>query len=265
MEKHNLNKFYIGELYIEHNYEKLLSIHEAQPILEKIALEDNGAILLKKDTKIDKGIRSKYYIFLTIFYRNKNELICLHNSKVYKNEYNIKRIVPLENLLPKVSYNMPKELSIKDTLRIFNSLFKKKTIFNKILYNDEPIPLNKLYVGDLKFYDGVLKNREKNYKNIEEKYMLFSNGANPVYYIGHKSNDEFIQYITFKCLLLKHNNELLNLHNNHIYPEFKYKKAPLISYYQNTVPFTEILYDKDIKYKKTEITIPKALKLYNKK
>ncbi|MBQ7141195.1 MAG: hypothetical protein IJO32_06815 [Bacilli bacterium] len=266
MTKYDLDNFYIGELHIPQVLDNVSNFKQnPKEMLTKIDLEQSGALplILEKPNTWNSSI--KYDSFLTIFYRNKNGYVCLHNGNLYNNSKYINNLVSLKKLLPKTAYNISEDLSIKEGLKIFKSLFKKNTIFNKPLYNNDKFPLNKFYVGKLKFCYGLSNDKQRIYYDVPQKYMLFNNGAKIMYYHGLHGGTEYLEYdyLALNCLLLKHKNKLLNLHNNQIYPEFSFKNCNN-SYYQNLLPYTEYLENNDIKYNKEEISIPKALKLYKK-
>jgi len=284
-EKHVLKNFYVGELYISTgingpllspNKEKTKENRIKYDIQNKIIM--NGAIDINKHFYLntDDGFRW-YKGFLTIFYRQGNNYICLHNGNTYglTGEDFCENLFRLDNLLPKISYTCPKEISTKRALVMFEQLFNKNYSYKtEKFYNNESYKLDDFYVGSLAFcyqYKSFDERISKNI-NLPQKYILSKSDAHLSFITGSSDDEKEIEYdhLHFNTLFLKRKRGLYNLHNFQIYNSGILEKKhflehkPNESYYDWMVPFIEVLEEKEIKYNSDNITIPKALKLYRK-
>lgn len=284
-EKHDIKNFYVGELYISTGINgPLLSSNKEitkenrikYDIQRKIIM--NGAIDINKHfcLNTDNGFRW-YKGFLTIFYRQDNNYICLHNGNYYRltGEDFCENLFRLDKLLPKISYNCPKEISTRRALIMFEQLFDKNYEYQtEKFYNNQSYKLDDFYVGCLAFCYNCKSLDERRTKNINlpQKYILSKSDAHLSFITGCSDDENEIEYdhLHFDTLFLKRKKGLYNLHNFQIYNSGILEKKhflehkPNESYYDWMVPFAEVLEEKKLEYNSDNITIPKALKLYRK-
>ena len=285
IEKHVLKNLYVGELYISTGINgPLLSPNKEITKENKVKydIKDktimNGAIDINKHFYLntDNGLRW-YNGLLTIFCRQNNNYICLHNGNSYRltGEDFCENLFRLDNLLPKISYNCPKEISTKRALVMFEQLFNKNYSYKtEKFYNNESYKLDDFYVGSLAFCYQYKSFGERITKNIDtpQHYILSKSDAHLSFITGCSDDENEIEYdhLHFSTLFLKRKKGLYNLHNFQIYNSGILEKKhflehkPNESYYDWMVPFIEVLEEKKIEYNSDNITIPKALKLYRK-
>lgn len=288
-QKYDVKNFYVGELYISTGLNvsgSLLSSNKKITKENSIKYDiqnktmSNGAININDSfhLSIDNGLRW-YNGYLTIFYRQNNNYICLHNGNLYRlnGEDFCENLFRLDKLLPKISYNCPKEISNKGALKIFGQLFNKNYEYKtEKFYTCGSYKLDDFYVGSLAFCHKCTfpELRERRIKNINtpQHYILNKSDASLSYITGCFPDENNVEYdhLHFNTLFLKQKKGLYNLHDFEIYnygileKEHFYNHKPNESYYDWMVPFREILEEKKIKYNSDNITIPKALKLYRK-
>lgn len=286
-QKYDIKNFYVGELYISTGINRPLLLSPNTEITKENRIKYdiqnkttmNGAIDINNHfhQSKDNGLRW-YNGYLTIFYKQNNNYVCLHNGNTYRlaGEDFCENLFRLDKLLPKISYNCPKEISNKGALKIFGQLFDKNYDYKtEKFYTSESYKLDDFYVGSLAFCYKCTSPEpgERNSKNIDipQHYILNKSDASLSYITGC-SDKNYIEYdhLHFYTLFLKQKKGLYNLHNFDIYSsgilekEHFYNHKPNESYYDWMVPFREILEEKKIKYNSDNITIPKALKLYRK-
>ena len=286
--EYDIKNFYVGELYISTGLNGPLLSPNIEITKEnriKYNIQNtttmNGAIDINNHfhQSKDNGLRW-YKGYLTIFYKiNNNNYICLHNRNIYglTGEDFCENLFRLDSLLPKVSYNCPKEISNKDALRIFEQLFDKNYKFKtEKFYTSESYKLDDFYVGSLVFCHKCtsLELGERMSKNINtpQHYILNKSAAYLSWITGCSDDENNIEYdhLHFYTLFLKRKKGLYNLHNFEIYNSGVLKQEhfrnykPNESYYDWMVPFREAIEEKKVKYNSDTITIPKALKLYRK-
>jgi len=284
-EKHNIKNFYVGNLYISTGTNGPLLAPKKEITKENKIKYDiqnktimNGAIDINDHFHLNHGNGLRWYNgFLTIFYRQNNNYICLHNGNSYRltGEDFCENLFRLDNLLPKISYNCPKEISTKRALIMFEQLFNKNYNYQtEKFYTKELYKLDDFYVGSLAFCHQRRNLEERMTKNIDtpQNYILSKSDAYLSYITGCSDDENEIEYdhLHFYTLFLKRKKGLYNLHNFQIYnsgileKKHFYEYKPDESYYEWMVPFVEVLEEKKIEYNSDNITIPKALKLYRK-
>ncbi len=286
-QKYDIKNFYVGELYISTGINRPVLSTKKEITNENRIKYDiqnkttmNGAIDIKDHFYLSKDNGLRWYNgYLTIFYKQNDNYICLHNGNTYRltGEDFCENLFRLDNLLPKVSYNCPKEISNKDALRMFAQLFNEDYEYKtEKFYTCEPYKLDDFYVGNLAFCHKCTSPEigERMSKNINtpQHYILNKSDASLSYITGCFPDENNVEYdhLHFNTLFLKQKKGLYNLHDFEIYnsgileKEHFHNYKPNESYYDWMVPFREVLEEKNIKYKSNEITIPKALKLYRK-
>ena len=121
MKKYNIENFYIGELCLSREFGNLLvrtalSEEEKSQIEIRLITKCNGAIEI--NNYIDWSARRNYVSLFTLFYKENEQYICLHNNNVYSTNGfdHCQNLIPLSTVLPKVSSTIPNELSINFVL-----------------------------------------------------------------------------------------------------------------------------------------------------
>jgi len=284
-QKYDIKNFYVGELYISTKINRPLLLPKKEiseenkikyDVQNKIIM--NGAIDINTHFHTSKYGMRYYKSFLTIFYRQGNNCICLHNGNSYRvcGEDFRENLFRLDSLLPKISYNYPKEISIKSALRMFEQLFDKNYLYKtEKFYTCEPYKLDDFYVGSLAFCyrSNSLDLKERRTKNVNlPQYYILNKSDASLSYITGCSDDNNVEYdhLHFNTLFLNRKKGLYNLHNFQIYnsgvldKEHFHNYKPNESYYDFMVPYREVLEKNNVKHDSDIITIPKALKLYRK-
>ena len=237
----------------------------------------NGAIRTNTNFYSNWNNDLRFYEgLLTIFYRHKHRYISLHNGKQYYllGEDYCKNLVPLRSVLPKVSYEVPKYISAKQGVKLFDRLFNKDSSYSLgSLYNKDLHNLADFYIGNLAFCHKVLSHDTGVSKNIhiEQRYLLQRSDAGLVYITSKESQDKEYDYLHYNCLFLKQRNGwLYNTHNFELYTTGILEQKHVYDcevgndYFDWMTSLKEIIEEKNISYKSNQITIPKALKLYRK-
>lgn len=287
MKKYNIENFYVGELYLSYENNGIWnkSMEQKYVYNEISYLKSSGAIdfedgifkkIISNNDRIFKGV-------LTIFYKkNDNEYTCILNGNTYTLNGNnfCKNLVPISSLLPKVSYNTQKELTISQALKLFKYLFT--TNYSKTAYNNDKYNINEFYIGNLNLVESLRKkdaySNIKKYYNLPEQKILYKSDAKIVSYSGSYKKDtltndepDFYDYVTMECVFKTlENNSMYNIHNFQIYENGISKKEHMltvddgVSYYDYMMPFSQYLDENKIIYKEKEISIPKVLKIYRK-
>lgn len=289
--KYDIKNFYVGELYISTGLNGPLLSPNIEITKEnriKYNIQNtttmNGAIDINNHFLLSKYNGLRWYKgYLTIFYKiNNNNYICLHNRNIYglTGEDFCENLFRLDRLLPKISYNCPKEISNKDVLRMFEQLFDKNNGYKtEKFYTSELYKLDKFYVGSLAFCKQSTSLEfeigERRTKNIDtpQYYLLNKSDAHLSCITGcsDEINNIEYDYSHFNTLFLKQEKGLYNLHNFQFYNsgtlerKHYYLHKPDESYYEWMLPLKEVLEDNNVKYNSDDITIPKALKLYRKR
>ena len=283
MFKKDINNFYVGELYLSEHFGSLFShgkmTEEERMEKNKIQkLKESNAVDFQKydiDKFIDWNSRREYEGFLTIFYKkDDNHYICLHNGNEYtihQNEF-YENLVPLREFLPKKSYNIPNQITVRQSLILFNELFKNVSM-NKIKYEQDNYSIHDFYVGNLNLctsFDFDNSKERSRYMNLPQHTRLSK--IKDVYTgigFGMYDNGGMYNYSVFRCLFLKNQNKsLYNVHdfqnyNKGITQKEHFENEAGESYYDWMIPFKEYL-EKNGKTVDEEISIPKALTLYKK-
>ncbi|MBE6153500.1 MAG: hypothetical protein E7166_04680 [Firmicutes bacterium] len=284
-QKYDIKNFYVGELYISTRINRPLGTPDKEITKENKIKYDiqnkttmNGAISINDHFHLSKNNRW-YNGFLTIFYKINNNYICLHNGNTYRlnSEDFCENLFRLDSLLPKISYNCPKEISNKAALRMFKQLFDIEYEYKiEKFYTGESYKLDDFYVGNLalccKSNSKELEERRSKNINTPQKYMLNKSDAYLSSISGTIADENNVEYdyLHFYTLFLKQKKGLYNLHNFQVYNSGILDKEHFNnyklneSYYDWMVPLREVLEENKIKYDLDNINIPKALKLYRK-
>lgn len=275
MEKYDINNFFVGELYLSYNVDGLLSVDT----IGKHSKEFNKISDMYKTSaiKFQKTLLRRYKNyegFLTVFYKVLDKYMCLHNGVLYelKGIDFCDNLISLSELLPKLSYSIPKKISINEAICIFNSLFKNK---KGIKLNNSKYDINDFYVGNLILHEGILPNNNRynryQYISLARQYILYNNGAS----IGSMFGKEDVftnlhDFSSFKSLFLRYPRGIYNLHSYQFYDKGILDKKHMDSnniyddYYEWMEPLETVLNENKINCNSQSISIPKALNLYKK-
>lgn len=288
-QKYPLSNFYVGELYLSYEYKNLLTPEMySENMNKKLEIQmktlKNGAIDFQNTSFIRQYINwqqgKKQTGVLTIFYKENNNYICLHNGQSYTldGEDYPKNLISLTSLLPQIDFNIPCNLTVPMALSLFDQLFAKDAKKNLITrFNNSIFDTQKFYVGNLNLCTGFSDNKSKTkyqYYNLARRYILYKSTAHlgSMFGIDAYLDDDLgtYHYDSFKCLFLKlSHNQLYNINNFQMYSneiiDNLDPKSDLIgeSYIEWLTPFNEVLDNNGIRVP-GKITIPKALKLYKK-
>lgn len=223
MEKAKIYDFCVGELFITEE-------KEAKRLLKR------GAIDMKQRRVQDvrnTQTNEKFYPVFTIFINTKDGFICLHNGKFYARDdftqdtaFNIK---PFVDNFPCTCFRWPPELSAPEALTLFNRFFKKG-FFNRadtLYVKDKWIHLSKLFVGDLRLYEGFYSMDSSSpytFETLPDMLMLEKSDAKFIERTSdrlEKESGRFIgvnRFVTYETLFIKlRDNKMYSLHNNRIY------------------------------------------------
>ena len=273
----DIEKFYIGELYLEYPIEvyfnqKKITEEDAKREIKKNEAINSGAIQIKNNMIVRKkeyNIGKNYDLILTVFYKDKDEYLCIHNGEIYKLDGIdfCDNLVSFKNYLPKYSFNISKKLTLEEVLYLFNLLFTKRTR-NKLtcVYNDsDKYDIDDFFVGNINLYCGFTRSRIKTYANLQEKYLLSRNGARLLEKIQETKTDivtETYDYEIYKSLLMKTKEGMYNIYNFQIYNENINKNKLGESYLNSIIPLKDVININESKTRK--LSIPQVIRI-NKK
>lgn len=274
---YDINKFYVGELYIA------ASIDSDDSDITKLILRDNlvrnGAIdfesgILTPRIDFEKGI--SYRGYLTIFYKSTTKLLCLHNNQKYNLkdlEDPIKNLVPLRSLLPKIDYKTKDQLRLSDALKIFDQLYHQ----NKFLYDGKiKVMTSDILVGGcLNCYAVDKSPREvvntRNYVDLPVTSLKTNQSTTELLSLEDEAGKLSYYYSIADALFLNLDGRIINLFNNVEYDKMQIKNSISdhslielgLNYYHVNNNLEDYFNRLGIKFSK-KMTIPKVLKLYNK-
>lgn len=255
--KYNIENFFIGELYLYSNFANFTSRLYNEDNQDSINIfSETEAINFQKEPLsryINWDAGREYTGFLTIFYKQGNNYICLHNGKSYrlKSDTFIENLIPLNNLLPKVNSKLEPNISIDKALELFNILFKS-TEEESSLYNDNKHNTQDYYIGDLLLEEIIITSNGYKYLNLP--YHTILNKLNLS--INSYETEQQINK-TYRCLFLKQDNNLYNINNYQFY-------NPNENNLEIITSFKEYLLESNIKISCDSISIPKSLKLFKR-
>jgi len=258
--KYNIGDFYVGELYLYTQFAGMTKGTYIPNGLEKIqTFSLSGAIHFQKDLLsryIDWENGREYTGFLTIFYKQGNKYICLHDGNSYElNSPNIiDNLIPLNELLPKVDTNQISKINVEQALGLFDILFKKNIEDSK-LYIGNSFPTKDFYVGDisLKERTPIEPNDDRVvYINLPHHIMLYKSSLE-VYSYG---KDNYTNAV-YRCLFLRDGVDLYNINNNQFY-------NPHEDDFDSIINFQDYMRDFELKPIPDQLSIPKALRKFKK-
>lgn len=259
--KHPISNFYVGELYLYTTFGNLLSIDSSITFgKEKIEnFKNSGAISFQRDLisrYTDWENRREYQGFLTIFYKQGDKYICLHDGVTY--ELNgailLENLVPLKELLPKINEKNISTISTNGALKLFDILFRK-TKDESILYEEKEELISDFYVGDLSIKERTLSEEidaKTEYFYLPQHIMLGKNSLE-VYSYG---KDGYANTV-YRCLFFRDGVDLYNINNNDFYNHNEDR-------FDSIIPFKEYIQEFNFPSPEESISIPKALKLFKK-
>ncbi|MBQ2872916.1 MAG: hypothetical protein IJE89_02845 [Bacilli bacterium] len=257
--KHPIKDFYIGEIYLYQQFANLLSIET--DVKNNNSIKQNfplsGAIDFQRDLisrYIDWENRRTYEGFLTIFYKQGDKYICLHNGVTYElgTPIIIENLIPLTELLPQINTNAITEISLAQALDLFDTLFKED---ESILYSEKEELTSDFYVGDIVLKERTLPedmDMRVEYFNLPLHLMLSKNNLE-IYSFGENNTDNTV----YRCLFLRDGVDLYNINNNGFY-------NPNEDNFDSIIPFRDYLQEFKIPTPKDRMSIPKALTLFKK-
>lgn len=258
--KYSINNFYVGELYLYKQFANILaenSISEGEQRIEQF--NQSGAINFQKDVLsryIDWEEKREYTGFLTVFYKQDNKYICLHDGKIYQhNQPNmIENLVLLSDLLPKIDAHRITRISMYDALELFDILFSKSFNESKF-YIYKKQPKSNFFVGDIRLKEQ--KNNESidsktQYINLPHHIMLSQLGLALYSY-----SEEDYTTVVYRCLFYKDIVDLYNANNHQFY-------NPNEDSFDSIISFEDYMNEFNIDIPIETISIPKALKLFKR-
>lgn len=260
-QKHPISNFFVGELYLYTAFGNYLSI-DSTIVIGKENIErfsQSGAINFQKDLisrYTDWENKREYQGFLTIFYKQGDKYICLHDGRSYQlnDSVLLENLVPLKELLPKMNQRVISKISTNQALELFDILFKKSQD-ESILYKENEELISDFFVGDISIKERTLS------EDIDAKTEYF---YLPQHIMLGKNNLEIYSYgknqcanTVYRCLFLRDGVDLYNINNNGFYNPNEDKFDTIIS-------FCEYIQGFEIPTQKDRISIPKALKLFKK-
>ena len=273
MDKCDVNNFYIGDLNINFNFNELLDI-KPKEIEEKNKKQkliystiDNGAINLngvkfEKTAFFNKG--NRYEVLLSIFYKvDDDHYLCLHNRNSYSfnGEDYCSSLVPLKEVVPKIDYELSKQISTNEALKIFNGVFKKNSYFTFTNLHD----INEFYSGKLVLCMGYTEKARYHDLNALSRIILNSNPEIYSLQVGSSvlEKNEETDYIRYPSIFSKIDDNLfynINDYQNYVLEKSNSKLDTNIEIESSLGRYFD---SHSIKYPQ-KITISKILKLQKK-
>ncbi len=256
--KHDINHFYVGELYIGSplgivqkktiTYKDLKKLEKALGPKEHAVM--NGAIVFEETTKGTILNLRKCRIFdgplLTIFYYDGQDFLCLHNGKSYQTDGTefCRNLYPLSTLLPSLGFQFAEEITFRQAKAIFTRLFHGRYQYP----NDMTMyPLDDFYIGKIKL---LAYNKLHYSSDVPIHYILKQSDAKKVASFSRTDLEEEFKYYyeEYECLFLHHGDQYYNLHNYQKYDDLDMPPVSLKNQLEESAP--------------EELTLTKALKLY---
>lgn len=259
--KYDIEEFYIGELYLYTHFSNFTFATYDPKNKDKINIfSKSGAINFQEDMEsryIDYETGREYTGFLTIFYRQGNKYICLHDGMPYEIKGNnfIENLIPLKELLPKINTQLLSKISIHKALELFTILFKnnKREIQ---LYDANQYPVSDFCVGDIvlkeSFHQESKPESRCQYFNLPYHIMLNNEGLTI-----HSFNESNYINRVYRCLFLRQGVDLYNINNHQFY-------NPSEDSFQAIISFKDYITETEAKQIEGTISIPKALKRFKK-
>ena len=254
---YNVNQIYTGILNISTNFNNLVYDNNYLNFQnKKWELVNNGALDLTYEFD-DFTKRRTYNSVFTMFIKENDKYLCLHNNKLYDLEGNdyISELKPLKESLPQVDFNIEEEISLNKLYNLFTSVFDDLKCIK--LYNKSKHLFSDFYVGVLNLVDHININNNSVKKNIIENKLLLHDD-----YVGGYNQDinniEY-NYDIVECLFLKIDNKYYCLNN------FKFYDTEDIAgenFCQNLISLKEFIEDDNTYINLDEVTIKNANNLY---
>lgn len=260
MNKYPISNFYVGELYLYTSFGNLMSGSDTIIGREQIeSFSQTSAIGFQKDLLskyVDWENRREYTGFLTIFYKQDNQYICLHDGKTYilNSPYIIDNLVPLSDVMPKRDVTSISKISMYDALELFDILFVEEDR-KQTMYRNTEMPITDFFVGDIALRESTpieLGDARRKYIDLPHHIMLENDGLS-IYSFGSNNYHNTV----YRCLFLIDGVDLYNVNNHQFY-------NPNEDTFGTIQTFKEYMSDFDIKTPRQTITIPKALKLFKR-
>jgi hypothetical protein len=227
LERLPIGNYYVGELCVSFPIPDINNDkndpHKINEIDKTDYLNMNGAIYLGNDLNYIEN--NRYYVsYLVLFYNFNGRMICLNDkSSILNNNLNYYRgLTPLRDCLPPIDCNIPNYISVRDSKRLFDLLFKRSRFRSPAdLYpwisNNKFLP-SKYYLGNLSLYMGYKENGKYERSNIIPEYILKANGTKEGKVIEINDDRKVHIYKDFLCLFLCYQEQkVLNLYNNQYY------------------------------------------------
>lgn len=256
--KYNIEDFYVGELYLYSNFANFTSRLYNPENQEKINIfTHTDAINFQQEPLskyIDWETGREYTGFLTLFYKQGNSYICLHDGNIYrlKGIIRIDNLIPLNNLLPQINSKIPTTISIQKALQLFNILFKENQEEIQ-LYNDNKENISNFYIGEITLDETIISDNGYKYPRLKEQLILKKQS------LLTRSTEEYnIIKNTYRCLFLKQELNYYNINNNQFY-------NPCEHIFNSLISLQEELNSLNIHYSHQTLSIPKALYLSRRK
>lgn len=256
--KYPITKFYIGELYLYTQFAGMTHSSYIPSGLEKIeSFSKTGAINFQPDMisrYIDWENKREYIGFLTIFYKEGNNYICLHDGKKYQLDDSIiiDNLTPINELLPKIDNKRISKISMYDALELFDILFNES---ENQLYVGPDRSITDFYVGDLTLREtNPSYSTDERISYIELPQRLMLEKSSLAIYTYEQEN--YINTV-YRCLFLKDGVDLYNIHNHQFY-------NPYEDIIESIIPLKEYLDEFEIQTSSKKTTIPKALRLFKR-
>ncbi len=257
--KYDIDNYYVGELIGNYNNEQLL---KRKP--------KDYALFIPSDDKNNNFI-------LAIFYKKGSELICLNDLRIYQID-NIHNLISLKKILPKINYEMPKQMTFKEAIICFKCLFNLNffTSFES-LYDYNNLSINSFNLGKLYFCEKYKVYEDNKIiidkQNIVYECLLKNSSAKLINNYNctienSKHQKIYCDYDIYNCLFYNSNDLILNLNNNRFYDlDKQYIDGTLLigeDAYEIVEPFNNLLEKNGCDYTDSEISIRKALSLFKR-
>jgi hypothetical protein len=221
LEKYPMENFFVGELCISYSVDACKEDCAHEDVIEmdrRDSFISDGAIYLDSNLDYDKDNRH-YERYLALFLDLDDKIICLNDKFNLFNpriDY-FKKLMPFSSCLPKVDYNIPRNVSELEVKKLFNTLFNKERFKSSIslypLITDTKYSMDNYYIGTLNLYKGHYINGKYESFNLVDDYLLKAGGA-----LELTKESDYSCYKKYLCLFLKQEKlNLLNLNNNQIY------------------------------------------------
>lgn len=255
--EYNIEEFYVGELYLYTNFANFVSEFYNPDNQEKINIFSKSRAIKFQEDIASRGIDwengREYTGFLTIFYKQGDKYLCLHDGITYElnSDIFIRNLVPLNELLPQINTKLLSKITISKALELFEILFKNN---KEELHNKEEYSISDFYIGDISLVEMMKLGEDHGYYYYNLPRHIMLNKLNLA--IQSFEDKKYIKTV-YRCLFLRQNVDLYNVNDHQFY-------NPNEDSIESLIPFVSYINEYGINLPSEVMSIPQACKKFKK-